>query len=211
MKSMYNILVLDDNEAQLQHVNNLLKNDFNVYLVNNPIKAHKICAENQFDAILVDVHMPIINGFEFIKTLKSSLQYETALFILSSDSSTLTKLLALELGIKDFLWPDMQKEELILRIRNHIQTETEFTKKKIRSYKYLQVDFDKNEAYLHGSKMNLSSSEYKLLSTLIESAGKIVDLESIGANDEDILGINQKLATGNMAITRMDGIRILLL
>jgi DNA-binding response OmpR family regulator len=155
--------------------------------------------------------MPIINGFEFIKTLKSSLQYETALFILSSDSSSLTKLLALELGIKDFLWPDMQKEELILRIRNHIQTETEFTKKKIRSYKYLQVDFDKNEAYLHGCKMNLSSSEYKLLSTLIESAGKIVDQELVNAIEEDILGINQKLATGNMAITRMDGIGILLL
>jgi DNA-binding response OmpR family regulator len=155
--------------------------------------------------------MPIINGFEFIKTLKSSLQYETALFILSSDSSSLTKLLALELGIKDFLWPDMQKEELVLRIRNHIHTETELTKKKIRTYRYLQVDFDTNEAYLHGGKINLSSSEYKLLSSLIESAGKIVDRESVCANDEDISGINHKIAKGNMAIAQMEGIGIVLL
>ena len=117
---MKTVLIVDDDVAQLQYLSDLLKEHYEVQTVNNPISAYKTCEEKQFSAIIVDVHMPVINGFEFIKSLKTNLKYETALFILSSDSTPLTKLLALDLGIKDFLWPEMNKDELLLRIKNHL-------------------------------------------------------------------------------------------
>lgn len=179
MEILKPILILDDDEAQLVHLSNLLKNYFDVTTVNNPIHAHKLCSERQFDAIIVDVHMPIINGFEFIKTIKSTLKYETALFILSSDNTSLTKLLALELGVKDFLWPDMLKDELVLRIRNHIKTTPNENSNNIRTYKYLQIDHQISQAFLHGKKIELTIIEFKILSCLVNSAGKTISRNEI--------------------------------
>ena len=65
---MNNILILDDDKAQLEHLSTLLKDEFLISTANNSIAAHALINDTKFDAIIVDVHMPIVNGFDFIKS-----------------------------------------------------------------------------------------------------------------------------------------------
>lgn len=222
---MKSILILDDDKAQLQYLSNILKSDFIVLAVSNPIAAHKICSEEQFDAIIVDVHMPIINGFEFIKTLKSHLNYETALFILSSDTSTLTKSLALDLGIKEFLSPNMLQSDLILKIKYHTDAKIKpaDSTNKIRTFKALQIDNQNNQATLYGKDIELSSIDFKILSILTNSAGKIISREILKETiwpgiivldhtlDTHLSSLKIQLANSNIEILLVDNEGVLLI
>lgn len=173
---MKSVFILDDDSAQLNYLTGLLQNDFKVQSTTSPINALAIFETNKFDAVIVDVHMPIINGFEFIQSIrKNKTCNDAALFILSSDTSVQTKIQALNLGITDFLWPEMMKEELVLRIKNQITHKNELHK----SYKDLTVDVTNLSAALSGKKLELTLIEFKILSFLIGHAGKIISREDL--------------------------------
>lgn len=168
---MKSIFILDDDSAQLSYLTGLLQNDFKVQSTTSPISALSIFENNKFDAVIVDVHMPIINGFDFIQSLRKQKNCnDSALFILSSDTSVQTKIQALNLGITDFLWPEMMKEEIILRIKNQISLKNELHK----SYKDINVDVMNLTAAHNSKKLELTLIEFKILSFLIGHAGHVI-------------------------------------
>ncbi len=172
---MNTLLIVDDDISQLSFMEEMLKETFYVKTTNNAIQGLDILKTNKFDAVIVDVHMPIVNGFDFIKILKKE-DFKSALFILSSDTSEKTKLEALNLGVKDFLWPDMKKAEVILRIRNHISESKAATK---RSYKNITVDLTNFSVFIFNEKIDLTLIEFKILFFLIERATIPVSREEL--------------------------------
>lgn len=176
---MNTILILDDDKAQLNYLSNLLKNDFLISTASDSIGARALIKDILFDAIIVDVHMPIINGFEFIKLIRQNGHSNSALFILSSDTSSETKLQALGLGVKDFLWPEMQKEEIILRIRNHISIIDNNKQELTLNHKDIKVDIQKLSAFISDTKLDLTLIEFKMLCFLISNATKVCKREEM--------------------------------
>jgi DNA-binding response OmpR family regulator len=178
---MQNVLILDDDKSQLIHLSSLLNDHFNIHTANTPLGAYKLINSQKFDAIIVDVHMPIINGFDFIKSIKEDANFNSALFILSSDTSLATKIKALELGVKDFLWPEMCKEEIIPRIKNHLNLPMENVNPETISYNNLKINNTTFSAFFSDKKLNLTLLEYKILNYLVRHATKLVfrdDLKS---------------------------------
>lgn len=171
---MHNVLILDDDKSQLIHLSSLLKDHFDIHTANTPLTAYKLINSHKFDAIIVDVHMPIINGFDFIKSIKEDITFNSALFILSSDTSTTTKVQALNLGVKDFLWPDMSKEEIVPRIKNHLNQSNENIKTSEKSYLDLKINTATLSAFISDKKLNLTLMEFKILNFLVQNAKKIV-------------------------------------
>lgn len=168
---MKSVFILDDDSAQLSYLADILKHDFKVQSTTSPISALSIFDQARFDAVIVDVHMPIINGFEFIQSIKKKKNCtDSALFILSSDNSVQTKMQALNLGITDFLWPEMMKEEILLRIKNQLSNKSELHK----VYKDLTIDVVNLSASLGGQKLELTLTEFKILSYLVTHAGKVI-------------------------------------
>ena len=177
---MKTVLILDDDKSQLNYLSNLLESDFRVHTTNSPLSAFNIFQENQFDAIIVDVHMPIINGFEFIRSIKDQKNcFNSALFILSSDTSMQTKIEALNLGVKDFLWPEMTKEEIILRIKNQILPKNISESQLVKTYKDLKVELLNLTAFHSDKKLDLTLIEFKILSFLISNATRVVTREEL--------------------------------
>lgn len=173
---MKSILVLDDDVSQLNYMTKILGTEFKISTYNNSIEAYTSLKENHFDALIIDYHMPIINGLEFIKKIKNIKNFNSSLFILSSDSSSDTKIQALNLGIKDFLWPQMNKEELVLRIKNHLNFEnSSSTNQLFKHYRDIQIDMNNMSASIKGQKIELTLIEFKILSYLIGLATNIVD------------------------------------
>jgi two-component system response regulator AdeR len=127
-----------------------------------------------------------------------------------------TKLQALALGVKDFLWPEMQKEEIILRIKNHLQTST------IRSYKNLKIDLQNFSAFLSGNKLELTLIEFKILSILASGEGEVVsrkklieftwpDIQVMDKTlNTHLTNLRAKLSGSNLEIKSLKGEGILL-
>ncbi len=173
--AMKKILLVDDDKIQLNHLEKMLSSTFAVHKTDSPLVAWNHIKEFHYDAIVVDAHMPVINGFEFIEKLtKNGLQKMPLVFILSSDTSLPTKLQALKLGISDFLWPEMSPEEIILRMTNRMG---ESIKEPIltNQYKTLRIDMVTLSIYQNDLKLDLTQIEYKILAYLISHHNVIIE------------------------------------
>ena len=170
---MNKLLIIDDDAGQSSFLKSILSEDFSVTLESDPLKALAVTRQTNFNAILVDVNMPIMNGFEFVKKFRHQTPELTSIFVLSSDKSYDTRIEALNLGIKDFLYPEMSKEELVIRIKNHLQTDGIINK--TIQYKDITLDSLSLCVYVNNNKIEVTLTEYKLLKFLITNSETFSD------------------------------------
>ena len=165
---MEKILIIDDDRSQLHFFSKILESEFKIETSNNALDATKIYKDTFFDAVIVNIHKPILNGFEFINSIKAN-NYESksALFILHNETSDEIKMRALRLGVNDFLCLRMYKEEIILRIRNQLLQKKLPASYLIKSYKNLDMNLLNLVVTQSEKKLDLTLLEFKLLSYLM--------------------------------------------
>ncbi len=126
------------------------------------------------DLIILDLGLPDIDGLEVTEQLRSWTR--TPIIVLSARDKEGDKVKALDLGADDYLTKPFGTEELLARIRVslrhmqqalHIETPV-FTVESVR------VDLEHRRVYVDEHEVHLTPIEYKLLTTLIRFAGKVV-------------------------------------
>jgi putative two-component system response regulator len=116
------ILVVDDNISSLKQINTQLEDSYNVMLAKSGAQALSMCAQKRPDLILLDIAMPEMDGFEFIRTLKSyqSFMKIPVVFLTSSRDSAM-EIKALESGANDFITKPVEKSILLHRLDLHLR------------------------------------------------------------------------------------------
>lgn len=176
------ILVVDDDSRILD----LLKQFFtqNNYTVSTAISANEaemLLKEFVFDLMVVDVMMPEVTGLEFAKRIKDS-NAKIPIILLTALSEAEDKIKGLETGADDYVTKPFDGQELLLRAQNLIelygsnQQDTYF-------HRFGNIIFDSEKRTLFdnskGKDIKLSSTEKKLLETLIEYKGEILSRERL--------------------------------
>ncbi|MFN6475896.1 response regulator [Nostoc sp. DedQUE07] len=128
MKMLYTpedslILVVDDTTTNLEIVFNILSNaGFKVLTENDGEKALKQVEFQLPDLILLDVMMPGIDGFETCKRLKeNSATCDIPVIFMTANSDTHSKVKGLNIGAVDYITKPFHEEELLARIKTHLQ------------------------------------------------------------------------------------------
>ncbi len=126
IKEKARVLIVDDQEYNVRLLERILKrNGFQQYeSTMNPLDVMRLFSEFQPDIILLDLHMPEMNGFEVMQQLKEviSPQDYLPILVLTADVTPEAKQKALSEGAKDFLTKPFDKTEVTLRIRNLLET-----------------------------------------------------------------------------------------
>lgn len=115
------IAIVDDEPAVVAITKSYLKQSgFNAITgITDSTKVVETLEREEPDIVLLDVHMPEINGFEILRQLRSAnASNPIAVLIFTSSKDADTKIKALELGATDFLHKPLNKSELIARVRN---------------------------------------------------------------------------------------------
>jgi len=117
------ILVVDDTITNLEIISEALTNSgFFVVTANNGEKALQQTQEKLPDLILLDVMMPVIDGFETCKKLKiNPITQDIPVIFMTGISDIETKVKGLSLGAVDYITKPFQKEEVLARIKTHLQ------------------------------------------------------------------------------------------
>jgi signal transduction histidine kinase/DNA-binding response OmpR family regulator len=115
----HTILIVDDQVDIQWHIKNLLEKEYQILTANNGKEALTILQNEKVDLAIVDIMMPIMDGYELLKIIRSQnfdfpIIFLTALSDLSKQSS------ALRMGVDDYLTKPFQELELKSRIRNLI-------------------------------------------------------------------------------------------
>lgn len=134
--------------------------------------------QDRFDFCIIDVMMPIKDGFTLAKEIRMIDQKIPILF-LTAKSMQEDKLKGFELGADDYLTKPFSMEELLMRMRAIIRRINESKKDEstISRYKLGNFDFDYNRQILKSERIEqkLTSKETELLKLLCENTNQVLD------------------------------------
>lgn len=120
------LLVVDDQEANVRLLVRILSmaGYQNIASTTDPCRARALYAECRPDLVLLDLHMPLHDGFAVLEELASFTQgiEQIPVLMLTGDHSAEVKRRALALGAKDFVGKPFDQAEVVLRIRNLLET-----------------------------------------------------------------------------------------
>lgn len=120
------ILIVDDEESNVRLLERFLEQAGyrHIASTSDPQKTLTLFAEFQPDLILLDLHMPYLDGFEVMNQLRQIIPREIYLpiLVLTADISPTVRQQALAEGANDFLTKPLDAIEVLLRIKNLLQT-----------------------------------------------------------------------------------------
>ena len=135
-------------------------------------EAYDAMYETVFDLIVSDIMMPGIDGFEFVKTVRSLNENIPILFMTARDDFA-AKQRGFRVGVDDYMVKPIDLDELFLRIGALLR------RAKIAASRKLEIgaftmDIDEHTAYLNGEEISLTTREFSLLYKLLSYPKKTI-------------------------------------
>lgn len=131
------ILVVDDTAANIAVLEELLKTaDYTNYLsASDAESVEDLCQAFEPDLILLDLHMPKLSGFEVLAKIRRFIRepHCVPVLVLTADATVEARRRALSLGARDFVTKPLDHSEVLLRIRNALQTRALQLKLQVRN------------------------------------------------------------------------------
>ena len=127
------------------------------------------------DLVILDLGLPDMDGVEVIRQLRTGT--DIPIVILSARSDEAQKVRALDMGADDYLTKPFGNFELMARIRAHLRkrsvTVPDADSQPFR-FGSVSVDFAQRQVSRAGQPVHLTPTEFKLLSTMVRNAGKVL-------------------------------------
>ena len=121
MNSKGNILVVDDTHETLSLLTKLLTDEgYKVFPSDSGELALASLEKIKIDLVLLDVRMPGIDGFEVCRRIKSNPKFTFPIVMLSAATNTKDRVEGLRLGAVDYISKPFEKEELLARVKTHL-------------------------------------------------------------------------------------------
>lgn len=180
-----NILIADDEIEIVELVELYLeKEDYNIIKCFNGIDAWNIMCEKNIDLAIFDIMMPGIDGYQLIKKAREKLNIPIILISAKNDFSD--KILGLGLGADDYVTKPFNPLELIARVQAQLRRyyllkgDNDNGQKTERIvYGDIELDEESCEAFKGGKLLELTSTEYKILSLFIKNIDKVFTKKQI--------------------------------
>jgi len=119
-----NILIIDDEPINVLLLKKILEREGykNIHGTSNPCEVDVLSTETEFDAFLLDIRMPRLDGYDIMTLLKEKFASDyIPVLVLTAQTDRETRLKALEYGAKDFLTKPFDQIETLTRIRNLLE------------------------------------------------------------------------------------------
>jgi signal transduction histidine kinase/DNA-binding response OmpR family regulator len=125
-KTQKTLLVVEDNVDLREYIRFALSPYYKVLTAQNGKEALEILTKGQTPALIIsDLMMPIMDGYEFLETVKSKDKWAGIPFIMLTARTLLQdKLKALRIGVDDYITKPFEEEELLVRIENLLKNYT---------------------------------------------------------------------------------------
>lgn len=169
---MVTILVVEDNEHTRLLTEARLKKFYNVITCQNGSEALDIFYGKQIDLIVADIMMPVMDGYDMLKELRSNHENVPVLF-LTAKSTFDDKKRGFDLGIDDYITKPIDYEELLLRIKALLRRANINNKMKISIGKFIMDENDYSVNYNNNS-IELTKKEFELLFKLLSYPNKVM-------------------------------------
>ncbi len=173
------ILIVDDEEMIRGVLREYVEFEGNqAFEAADGMEAVKLCRENDYDLLLMDVMMPHLDGFSAVKEIKKV--KDIPVIMLSARSEEYDKLFAFELGVDDYVTKPFSPKEVMARVNAVTKRREQKSKgNEILKFEGLEVDMAGRNVYVDGVKAELTPKEYELLFYLVRNKGIALTREKL--------------------------------
>jgi DNA-binding response OmpR family regulator len=172
-KSALHVLVVEDDKELAGFVRQGLEDESCIVKVCHDGGSGLRQAEiHTFDIILLDVMLPVLNGFEVTRRLRMQ-KVRTPILLLTARDSPEDIVNGLDAGADDYLTKPFAFEVLLARIRARTRFATAKNAAQMR-FADLFLDTEKHEVIRAGQRLDLTRTEFSILECLLRAAGRVV-------------------------------------
>lgn len=158
------VLIVDDEDM----IRNVLKEyvEFEgneAFEATDGMEAVRMCRDNDYDVILMDVMMPKLDGFSAVKEIKKT--KDIPVIMLSARGEEYDKLFGFEIGVDDYVTKPFSPKEVMARINavTKRRSAAENANTDVVTFEGLTVDMAGRNVYVDGEKAELTPKEYEIL------------------------------------------------
>jgi len=175
------VLIVDDEPAIRKFVRaNLEARDFETLLAADGAEAVTAIEKELPDLVILDIVMPHMDGFEVCRRVREWSQIP--IVVLSARDGEMDKVKCLEMGADDYITKPFGVDELMARVKaviRRVQAAKHTSGAPAYSCEDLTVDFGKRLVLLKGDIVNLTATEYRMLSYLALNAGRVITADQL--------------------------------
>ena len=180
------ILIVEDDPTLLETLEYNLKHlGYLVETARDGQSALNKAKQFQPKLIVLDIMLPIIDGFEVCRLLRKDMTMP--ILILTARDEEIDRVIGLELGADDYLTKPFSMRELLARVKallrrvrlDRTDTEEEKGKNEILLFSNLEIDLFRREVRVNGIPLGLKPKEYDLLLFLARHKGQVLSRELI--------------------------------
>jgi len=190
------ILMIDDDKKLCRLVRDYLgPMGYAVEATHNGVRGLEMILAGNYEAVILDVMMPGMDGFEVLKRLRK--KSDIPVLMLTAMGDETDRIVGLEMGADDYLPKTFSSRELLARLRavtrrhskSHNQTTTKTTDMTL-VFGDLLIDTGSRTARLGKKPLNLTPVEYDLLALLTKASGRVLTrdqlLDSVAGRSYDV-------------------------
>lgn len=175
------IAYIDDSPLNLECIQTVLAEEFSTLTFTRPDSFFESLSQHSYSAILLDVHMPIMDGFGVYEKIVQNPAYNGCpILFISSDTSFEPRMKSLVLGAVDFMDRDTSPDEMVARIKSKIKFFKQH--RSIIEFGPLKVNLTLLKTYLNNAEIALTFIELKILCKLLRNYPDPVSREALVDN-----------------------------
>ncbi len=187
------IMIIDDEAGVRELLADALKlAGFDTVTAADAMVAQTLLRTTKPDLLIVDINMPLMDGFEFVERIRGNGDNTPALMLSArGDRADVTR--GLTIGADDYVTKPFGLEELVLRVRA-ILRRSQFTEAlpTVLTVGPITLDEESHKVSFNGEVVDLSPTEFRLLHVLLESKGRVLSKTFLL---EEVWGINFETET----------------
>ena len=173
------ILIVEDKKRICQTIAKHLKDEgYTIDACFDGADALAYIEGTEYDAIILDIMLPGVDGITVLKTIRSR-KIKTPVLLLTAKTSVEDKVKGLDSGADDYLTKPFSLDELSARIRVMIRRNGAERIDNILTAGPLSLDTDKKTAFRDGREIALTAKEYAILEYLLHNKGIVLSREKI--------------------------------
>lgn len=183
---MKKILIVDDEQGIRENLKMYLEyneNDgFEVTCASDGLEAVKLCENQNFDLVIMDIMMPKMDGMTALKEIRKT--QNVPVIVLSARGEEYDKLFCFEMGADDYVTKPFSAKEVVARVKAILNRSGRSVEKErdTRTFGGLVIDFEGRNVIVDEKKVDMTPKEYEVLFFLVRNEGKAVSREKLLSN-----------------------------
>lgn len=195
------ILIVEDDRVLAKTIEQCIAPKYDSDIAYDGEEGIMYAKQGIYDLILLDLMLPIMNGYEVLQNIRASKNF-TPVLILTAKDGLEDKLKGFDNGADDYITKPFERKELLARIEAILRrTNGNYTETNTISFKDLVLDLNNREVKVNGQEVILQGKQFDVLEYLITSENTIITKDQIfdkiwGFNSETSTNVIEVYASG---------------